>query len=254
MDIKDKAELDAQAISDFADNITGDITAKKLRDYVLALNASLLIQKSQVVEMTVDPYVVPTSEVTENILHTTGGADRLVELPDASTVDNQTFVILTTDDSVVNVDSVSNIIGDNTFVEPAIISYRSSGGEWFAIPIYLSRKDTIELPIMFNEPGQLTAGEEMRLGNTEGQNNQGWVAPFSGKLVKASISRGDADLADVDIQVNSTVEDTLITQSVKSVHDLNIDIVEQDSIMVLGGATTPNPLTQPVVVLILRRQ
>ena len=253
MAIRNKAELDAEIQSKFPDNTQGLISAQRLRDYLSDVNDSLLIQRTQIIELTTDPYPIPMAEVTENILHTSTGSDRIITLPDAALVPAQSAVILTTDNSLVNVQSIAPINGDANFSEPVLVSYSSVDGEWYALPIYLARKDTVEVAIMFNEPGTLTAGEEMRLGNTEGQNNQGWVAPFSGSLVKASISRGDADLADIDISVNGTIEDTIITNSLKSTHDINIPIAEGDSIMVLGGATTPNSLTQPVVVLILRK-
>lgn len=253
MTIKNKAELDADIASKFPDNTQGLISAKRLRDYLADVNDSLLIQRSQTIEMTLDPYLVPVNEVTENVFHTTGGSDRVITLPDATLVPGQSFVMLTTDNSLVTVGSVSPISGDSNFTEPVLVSYLAQGGEWFALPLYLSRKDTVELSIMFNEPGSLTASEEMRLGNTEGQNNEGWVSPFAGKIVKASTSRGNTALADVDIQINNTTEETLITSAAKSVHDMDVDVAEGDSVMVLGGATTPNALTQPVVVLILRR-
>lgn len=107
------------------------------------------------------------------------------------------------------------------------------------------------LSIMFNEPGSLTAGEEMRLGNTEGQNNEGWVSPFNGTLVGMTISRGDSDPADFDISVNGVVQATVPSAALKSVETFSVPVNQLDSIMVLGGASTPNPMTQPVVVVLL---
>ena len=253
MAIKTKAELDADLLTRFPDNTQGLISAQRLREQFADLQNSYLIQRTQVIDMITDPYAIPEAEVTENILHTTSGSDRVVTLPDAAGVDEQGAVILSVDNSLITVQSVSPIVGDSNFTEPVLVVYVSVSGEWLALPTYLSRKDTVEVAIMFNEPGALTAGEEMRLGNTEGQDNQGWVAPFAGKLVKASISRGDSDLADIDIQVNSLTEDTIITNTTKNTYDIDIDVAEGDSVMVLGGATTPNALDHPVVVLILRR-
>ena len=253
MSIRTKGELDADLLAKFPDNTQGLISAQRLRDHFADVHDSLIIQRSETITMGTDPYPVPVAEVTENILHVTTGSDRLVTLPDAAQIPDQSFVLLTTDNSLVSVQSVAPVLGDSNFTEPALVSFRAIAGEWFSLPLYLSRKDTVEVAIMFNEPGQLTAGEEMRLGNTEGQNNQGWVAPFGGKLVKCSISRGDSDLADIDISVNGVVQETVITSSLKSTHALDIDIGEEDSVMVLGGATTPNAMTQPVVVLILQK-
>ena len=107
------------------------------------------------------------------------------------------------------------------------------------------------IAIMFNEPGNLTAGEEMRMGNTEGQNNQGWVAPFDGTLTTMTISRGDSDAAEIDVSINGVIQATVNTSSLKSVETISVAVNATDSIMVLGGATTPNAMTQPVVVLLL---
>lgn len=252
--IRTQAELDAEIDAKFPNNTQGLISAQRLRDYLKDVNASLIVQRTQTVEMTTDPYVVPVSEVTENILHTSGGSDRIVTLPDATTAPDQVFVMLTTDNSLVTVQSVSPITGDVNFTEPVLVSYRANGGEWFSLPLYLSRKDTVELGITFNEPGSLTAGEEMRIGNTEGQNNQGWVVPFAGRLTKMSISRGDSDLAEVDISVNGAIVTTVVTAALKSTHGLDVPMSEGDSLMVLGGAATPNAMTQPVVVLVLTKE
>lgn len=107
------------------------------------------------------------------------------------------------------------------------------------------------IPIMFNEPGTLTNGEEMRLGNTEGQNNEGYVSPYTGKLVRLAISRGNSDPADIDISVNGVVQATVNSTTLKSVEVIDVSVTEADSIMVLGGASSPNNMIQPVVTLIL---
>lgn len=119
----------------------------------------------------------------------------------------------------------------------------------FNIAFIVAAFSTFTATIMFNEPGTLTAGEEMRMGNTEGQNNEGWVVPFKGKLVRMTISRGDSDSAELDVTVNGVVQATVPTAALKSVETIDIDVEEGDSVMVLGGASTPNAMTQPVVVL-----
>lgn len=254
-DLKTEQELYSLIDTQFPDNTQGLISAKRLRDFLKTGIGSLLIQRSELVEITTDPYVVTDAEINENRFHYTSGFDRIIQLPDdASAVEGQSFVMLSMDNSLINVQALDPILGDANFTEPVLVQYRSFGGEWIALPLYLSRKDTVKVALTFNEPGNLTAGEEMRIGNTEGQNNEGWVSPLTGSLVKASISRGNTADADIDISINGVVQETINSTSLKSTHDTSIAVNEGDSVMVLGGASTSNPMTQPVVVLILKEE
>ncbi len=251
MSIKPKSQLDADIIDKFPDNTQKLISPQRLRSYLLDVNDSLLVQRVNTITLQDDPTDIPVSEVTENNLHVTSG-DRVVRLPPKAGLDVHACTFLLRDSGLVTFESPDGISGETTFTEPCLVVMRVVDDEWVSIPLYLTRPSN-ELPIVFNEPGNLTQGEEMRIGNTEGQNNQGWVCPFNGTLTKATISRGNDALADADISVNGVLKHTLVTQDLKTVHDIDVDVMAGDSIMVLGGATTPNPMVQPVIVLIMNK-
>lgn len=275
MSIKDKPTLSAD-ITTFSDG--SGITAAQFRQYMQDILDSKLLQILDWQTYATSPVTLTEADFDENLIHLSS-VTMEIQLPDATaSVGGRRYrhISLTSDPLTITLQNpVNSVLGTMTFTEPVEVTVQSQTvGEWIVIANMLTPPISgknfgasmkvdytnpdnplvdarVLISATFNEPGDLTAGEEMRIGNTEGQNNQGWVAPIAGTLITATISRGNTDPADIDIQINGTVQATINSTTNKSVETISVPVAAGDSVMVLGGATTPNPMTQPVVVLIL---
>lgn len=110
-----------------------------------------------------------------------------------------------------------------------------------------------DLSVIYTGQGTVDNGELLSLGQLDGGANDGYVVPFTGKIIQAAIARGDQDEATFDIEVDGNRVATLSTGERRTLVPLDLFVAAGSAVSVLGGETSPNVSREVIVALIFTR-
>ena len=242
MTIRTKAEL----LALFADNTTGDISARDLRDFVdsnLTQNVQSESSSGQTINALSDFFVFEPGATDAILPDAVTYGSRGVELANAS---GGPVVINASGSDTV--DGGASIIIDH---EQYARLY-PQGTDWAVVIKTVT--DKREFSLQVGASGVTVAGAYFKSADvTMDDVNMGFAMPLSATLKVASIQRSDVDAADVEILKNGVVVETIASTTATTLDlTLNTEFAGGDLLSVRNKAGG-NSMSNVVVLMIFQR-